>query len=306
MFAVVVLAVLSGLGHPARAGFSTYLSLGDSIAFGETDFTQDPSFGDRGFVGHYADFLATLAGGVRPEVVNLAIDGESTSSFFSGAGRNNAGFPDDFVASLNLNYDPAAIVSQHAKFLSTIATQAALGNSIDTVTISLGANDLFLLAGSAAFQSADAAGKQALLLQTLGAIANNEGALLAEVHALLPGARVFVLGQYNPFPADPTHPFAGLAGPAILGLNATLESLAPAFGATYVDIYSPFVGREKELTLFAAPDYNVHPNQAGYSVIAGQIALASVPEPSSLVLSALALPVVLAWRWGRDRLRVAA
>ena len=34
----------------ASAGAMTYLSLGDSVAFGETDFTQNPSDGDRGFV----------------------------------------------------------------------------------------------------------------------------------------------------------------------------------------------------------------------------------------------------------------
>src|SRR4051812_24396015 len=41
--------------RPAAAAMVTYLSLGDSVAFGETDFTGNPSFGDRGYDRPYAD-----------------------------------------------------------------------------------------------------------------------------------------------------------------------------------------------------------------------------------------------------------
>ena len=60
----------------------TYLALGDSIAFGKTDGIP-VSFGDQGYVKPFADFLATRNGGTRPDVINLAFPGETSSSFFT-------------------------------------------------------------------------------------------------------------------------------------------------------------------------------------------------------------------------------
>ena len=69
--------------HPsAAAPVQTYLALGDSIAFGETDVIP-LSFGDQGYVKPFADFLATQNGGARPNVINLAFPGETSSSFFT-------------------------------------------------------------------------------------------------------------------------------------------------------------------------------------------------------------------------------
>ena len=54
----------------------------------------------------YADHLAAINGGVRPNVVNLAIDGETSNSFTHGAGRvpPAAGFTDASLAGMNSNY----------------------------------------------------------------------------------------------------------------------------------------------------------------------------------------------------------
>src|SRR4029077_16912590 len=93
--ATVFFVICCGLAQGARAGqVHTYLSLGDSIAFGETVFMNnpalgpysDPSHGDRGFVAMYANYLGTVYG-ARPDVVNLGVDGETSSSFTSGIGR---------------------------------------------------------------------------------------------------------------------------------------------------------------------------------------------------------------------------
>src|SRR5215218_4097179 len=83
------LAVL-GLAGPrmAVAGSMTYLSLGDSLAFGvgADNSDDDISNGDRGFVKPFADSLAARDGGVRPNVVNLGVSGETSSSFFQAGG----------------------------------------------------------------------------------------------------------------------------------------------------------------------------------------------------------------------------
>ena len=48
------------LASSASAGAMTYLSLGDSIAFGESTFTQNPSDGNRGYVSLYDQFLGKV------------------------------------------------------------------------------------------------------------------------------------------------------------------------------------------------------------------------------------------------------
>jgi hypothetical protein len=61
-----------GLPAAATAGqMQDYLTRGASLAFGETN-TIPTSFGDQGYVGPYADFLAGQNGGVCPTVINPA------------------------------------------------------------------------------------------------------------------------------------------------------------------------------------------------------------------------------------------
>ncbi len=65
VFACVCTVILA-LPGPASAAW-TYLALGDSLAFGETDFTQNPSNGDRGYVSRSSPIiLAAFNNGVVP------------------------------------------------------------------------------------------------------------------------------------------------------------------------------------------------------------------------------------------------
>jgi lysophospholipase L1-like esterase len=305
--APVAMLSLMLLAQPSLAGSMTYLSIGDSVAFGETDFTQNPSNGDRGYVSAYANYLATQNGGVRPNVVNLAIDGETTTSFLTGTGRviSVPGMNDQSVAAWNTNYTANPSNSQNTMLLQQIVAAKAAGNDIGVVTISLGANNLFQLAASPGFLTATPASQQSQLEQTLNNIGSGYAVILAEIHALLPNAKVFALGEYNPFPAAPNSPLNAIAGPAIQGLNATIQSVAQSWGAQYVDTYTPFVGHEAQYTYMSPTSGNVHPNALGYSVIAGQIE--AVPEPSALAVmgigfAALAIHV----RRRRNLIRLAA
>src|SRR4051812_12723882 len=81
-------ALLAALAPSPAAAGPILLVVGDSSAFGETDRSRDPSNGDRGYVAPFADYLgAARYGGQRPAVLNLAIDGETSSSYSSGTGR---------------------------------------------------------------------------------------------------------------------------------------------------------------------------------------------------------------------------
>lgn len=275
--AIVGLAALmlaSATPRLAHGGSMTYIALGDSVAFGETDFTKNPSYGDRGYVSKFADHLAASNGGVRPNVVNLGVDGETTTSFFGGG---------QVLAPQNLNY-PSASTSQNTLLVSKIASEQAAGNTIGAVTVSLGANDLFAVVGGPNFFSLSPAQQQQAILASMSTIQNNYTAMLTELKALAPTAAITVVGYYNPYPAVPGSPLAPLAGPAIQLLNAVIAGQAAAFGAKFVDTYAAFQGKEGSLTYITAPPSgtNVHPNDAGYDAIA--IAINPVPEPTTFAL----------------------
>src|SRR4051794_11217262 len=93
-----------------------YLALGDSTTFGNDESmpsSTTPNYGDQGFVRPFADSLGSLNGGVRPQVTNLAISGELSSTFLSGVA------PTDWsnrAVQWNLNY-PTPTTSQNSLML---------------------------------------------------------------------------------------------------------------------------------------------------------------------------------------------
>ena len=300
------LGLLIGLGDRAEAG-QTYLALGDSITFGvqQDDSALDVSNGDRGYVAGYADVLAARAGGVRPNVINLAVSGETSSSFFGngvsiagpGASIRNTNYA---AGSLPPTYTGPSPPSQDALMLATIAAQRAAGNTISTVTLTLGANDLFakLAQGQNPFDALDT-------------FKTNEARLLGQIRALLPNANLILLNYFDPYAPftnypDPTGPYyqlyqiAQISALVIPALNQDIRDAAATVGASYVDLYHPFQGRELADTYIASG--NVHPNDAGYALISAAI---SVPEPGSVALLGVGL-LAAAVTGRRRRARTAA
>jgi lysophospholipase L1-like esterase len=275
------------LACAASAGpIRDYIAVGDSMAFGETDFTHNPSFGDRGYVKPYADFLAAQNGGVRPNVINLGVDAETSSTFFNGGPQGNGTVSGQPAPQLNLNYSHPT-PTQNGLLLTTIANEKAAGHDIGTVTVELGANDLFTVVNQPNFFTLSAAQQQAKLAQAFANLQTNYTGLLGELKSLVPNANVMLMGYHNPFNADPSSPIGKIADPAIKALDSLIAGEALAFGDHYVDGYTPFLGHELALTLIASG--NVHPNDAGYQAIAGQLEAQSVsaPEPSSLFVLGL-------------------
>jgi lysophospholipase L1-like esterase len=142
--------------------------------------------------------------------------------------------------------------------------------------------------------------QQAAVAQVFAAFQAKEATLLTELRTQLPGASLILLSYYNPYAAVPGNPFAPVAGPAIQGLNQIIAGMAAAFGARYVDIYTPFVGHEADYTFITTSGnaFNVHPNALGYAAIdralggdAGVLAPTPAPEPGSLTLLAGGLAI---------------
>jgi lysophospholipase L1-like esterase len=274
-FAGVLLLALAAV-NPAAAD-SIYLALGDSVAFGQTNVVPG-SRGDQGYVRPFADHLASIDGGARPKVVNLAIPGETSDSFFSGT------TPPGGVRAVwaNLNYtDPHA--SQYSMLRAAIHSAQSAHDTVSTVSLALGSNDLLNLATSKAFQAASPQVRQQMLGAMFANMGHNYAAALTELRHDLPNAKILLPNYYNPYaalgPKDPSNQLALATAPIY---DQLVSQTATAFGATFVDIAKPFVGHEAAWTYILSG--NIHPNATGYAAIARQLSAATAPEPGSLML----------------------
>jgi lysophospholipase L1-like esterase len=288
-------SMLAGLvfalpGAATAGPIQDYLALGDSLAFGETN-TIPTSFGDQGYVKPYADFLAGRNGGVRPTVINLAIPGETSTSFFTGVPPPGYA-PHTSEDAFNLNYQADPAQTQNSLMLATIAAEQAAGHAITHVSFSLGTNDLIAFeALHLNFFSLTPVQQQALVNQFFATLTSNYIAVLSELRASLPHAQILLLNDYNAAAIfGPTDPFNIVSGIFDTGQTAMIDSLAVPFDATPVDIHDAFVGHEADYTFILSGD--AHPNAAGYAAMAAQMEAASVPEPSGVLPLAAVLLVL--------------
>lgn len=279
---ILAAALVLLTSRPAAAGPVDYVALGDSVAFGQTNVVPT-SYGDQGYVKPFADGLGTRAGGDRPRVINLAIPGELTSTFFSGdtpPGWSRA-------VSNNLNYAHSN-QSQDSLFLSTVAAEKAAGRQINYVSFALGSNDFFYAINDPNFFKQPEDKQKAQLTQTFADMQNNYTRTLTQIRNVLPNATLLLLDYYNPYAVlGPDNPLNQL-GQGFAALHRQLiTSEAAVFNARVVTISAPFVGHEADYTYILSG--NVHPNDVGYRVIADQLiaTVADTPEPCSLALLTL-------------------
>lgn len=296
-----ILLVLAAFSAPASAD-TIYLALGDSSAFGETNRTQNPSDGDRGYVRPFADFLATQDGGVRPTVVNLAINGETSSSFFTGSGRvssDGQGFNTNYIG----RADP---FPQYQEYVDRSNQFATNGDVVKTITVQFGANNLDGAASNPLFLLLPPEAQLAAIAAILAQVQADYINILGDVRGRYPDADIYAIGYHNPYNGDLSLPISGLADPAVRGLNQVIAGVAPVFNAKYVDFYSAITPNEATLTLISTfstdPVNFVHLNDAGYAVAADElIRTASVPAPPAILLCAVGF-AALAGRRLRARL----
>ncbi len=286
-----------GATHSEAASSSTYLSLGDGLGYG-TGTTQDNGQGgpNAGFVSQYANSLAAMSGGTAPNVVNLALPGVSLANY-------NTTLP-NYTA--NTNYYVAGTAngvpqsSQQDMFYHYALAAGANGSPVTNITLSLGMTDVTNILNAPGFSTMSLTQQSAAIQTGLSQISTEYASVLNSIHSLLPNAKIDLIGAYNPYNATPNNPLAASAESAILGLNSIIQSQAASTGATYINTYSAFLGKEGTYTNILSTG-GIDPTAAGYSAIGQLLNASAVPEPSSIFLATVGLLGLAGHTWRRRR-----
>jgi lysophospholipase L1-like esterase len=297
-------ATLSALAFSSAAGAaqvgSTYLALGDSLAYGYHAAQFKSELESKGFVepttfdeGYVDDFGFTLKlTHPKLQVINDGCPGETTDTFIKGSGIAGfcAGGPTGTpfpYAFLHHPYTPHT--SQLADALAILKENP----NVSPITLDIGANDVLqFLASKCGFPSTFAC-SPAEVEAEFAHVASNVLSILTQLHAAAPNAQMVLLGLYNPYPTVLPAPGGDKTTAA---LNAALQSVAAAVpGTSFANpelAFNPsiLVGAPETADLpticaFTAmcpggtfnptsPNADIHPTTLGYGVMAGVVGAA--------------------------------
>jgi lysophospholipase L1-like esterase len=262
---VAVTASAKDRDHDARA-----LVLGDSVAFAYIASAGHEYINSDNFVG----FANYLDGELQLDVADAGCPGETTGSFLSSTAPDNgcrayrAAFP------LHVAYG-----STQGQFATRFLQEH---HDVRLVTITLGANDGFLLEDSCATQPNPTACIEAGLPTVLATVEGNLQKILADLRATGFGGVIVLTNYYS---VD----YSDAAGTELtVLLNTAIAAPAAAYGAVVADVFTAFQtvasnpsfgGKTCNAGLLNASAANqllcdVHPTQSGHRLIAKTIARA--------------------------------
>ena len=269
VFSAVLLLAGMCIAAVAQAGERDQgLVLGDSVAFAYIASAGHAYINSENFVG-FADDLENRH---DMEVTDGGCPGETTGGFLSATAPDNgcrayrAAFP------LHVTYDSTQLEFAK-KFLRR-------NRDVRFVTLTLGANDGFLLEASCATQPNPTACIEAGVPALLASVAANISTILADLRATGFGGAIIVTNYYSVDYSDPS----GTALTALL--NGAIATPAHAYGARVADLFTAFEkvaanpafgGKTCNAGLLNASAQNqllcdVHPSQSGHRLIAATIA----------------------------------
>jgi lysophospholipase L1-like esterase len=286
--------ILAPTAGAAKVG-STYLALGDSLAYGfhqaqfESEFPaiNPGSFND----GYVDDFGATLKL-FHPslETINDGCPGETTETMIKGSGipgfcaggPTGTPFPDVW-----LHHPYPARGSQLADALAILAANS----NVSPITLDIGANDLIQFDRFTCGFPATFTCTEAQVAAELGHIAANVYSILVQLRAAAPHAQIVLMGIYNAFPAVVKPD--GTGDKAIAAFNAAEASVAAKVPGTSfanpLPLFNPSgssggpeTGDIPTICAFtamcpggvynpASPKADIHPSKLGYAVLAGDV-----------------------------------
>lgn len=207
-----------------RGDGGVYLALGDSIADGE-------GASDREATDYVAQVYEALQEkyGDTLRLESLAVGGHTTQDL------------------IDHQLEPARALIE--------------GGDVRAVTITIGGNDLYVLANDPVCPT-DPASPDCPFDGILAGARERLDRILGELRAAGPDTTIVIQVYPNLF-SGTGHAFEGPATYAFGRLDDVIEELAAAHDVLVADPRDGFVGRAPELT---AP--NFHPNDAGYAIIA--------------------------------------
>ncbi len=211
-----------------------YLSLGDSLAAGQTPYnTISDSYGD-----YVAQYL------MDKEVLEFYTKG------YSKSGYRSVDMLNDLKANKEIEVDGKKITIKNALIKA------------DLVTVSVGANDLFYKLN---------VGRE-FDLEQFDDIYTYVDEAIIDVDKYLYELRkackeqIMVLGFYNPF-TNFSSSLANTVEPVIEYANTRMESIVKKYDMTFVDIHNTFLANDNYLP----SKMEIHPTKDGYRAISKHI-----------------------------------
>jgi len=255
-------------GTAAAKDRGTALVLGDSVAFAYIDSAGHEYINPGNFLGFADDLEEKLS----VESVDAGCPGETTGSFLSSTAADNGcrAFRANFPLHVAYGGTQLEFATQYLK----------LHRDVRLVTLTLGANDGFLLIDACATQPDPAACVGAGLPALLATVEGNVQTILADLRATGFGGAIVITNYYALDYSD-----KAATGLTAL-LNGALAAPAAAYGAVVADLFTAFKtataapvfgGNTCNAGLLNASVHNqllcdVHPSQSGHRLIARTIA----------------------------------
>lgn len=261
VLAVAVIAAPSAAAAPAAPASTRvatpayYLSLGDSLAFGFSEF-KFSEFLQSGNPGVFIGYTDDLADRLGVPAVNLSCPGESTSTMLGIGGTCPA-------ASAGYGTWPysGSQLSAATTFLSRYRWRHGI------ITLSIGSDDVLPIAGGCLGSLTCPA-----LQPALTTLRSNLSTILVSLRRAAPFATIVVLVPYNPFGFEyPTSNILALEVDLTIA-GVSLVHLDPVANA-FTPINVTDAANHCDYVYFGCTQYglfagDVHPTDAGYSLIA--------------------------------------
>src|ERR1700760_2547084 len=296
---VAALAALAMLAIAPAAGAktTTYLALGDSLAYGyhqaqfqnelkEHGFVNPANFND-GYVDDFGAVLKLAHPGLQ--IINDACPGETTETFIHGSGVGPA-----FCAGGPTGSPFPKAFLHHAYPGTQLEDALAIAKEpgVGTITLDIGANDILQFLGSTCGFPATFTCTEEQVAAEIGHVVTNIGSILGQLRAADPKAKIVFVSQYNPYPTVLSPEGRGDA--TVEGLNTAIKGVTSTLGVKFantarvINFSGTHGGPEKgdipTVCAFtamcpggtfnpASPEADIHPTKAGYAAMAAVTAV---------------------------------
>jgi lysophospholipase L1-like esterase len=290
LVALAALALAPAAG--AKSPGSTYLALGDSLAYGYHQAQFQEELKTKGFVeaknfndGYVDDFgaalkllnpkLKTINDGCPGETTETMIKGSGVGPEYCAGGPTGSPFPKAF---LHHPYPGTQLEDGLA-----IAKEPGTG----TITLDIGANDILQFLGHTCGFPVTFTCTEAQVEAEIGHVVTNIAYILGQLRAAAPKATIVFVSQYNPYPTVLTPEGRGDA--TVEALNGAIKGVAAGDGVKFANTArvinfsgthgGPESGDIPTVCAFtamcpggvfnpASPNADIHPTKLGYAAMA--------------------------------------